>query len=277
MTLALAIALAALATVLATVAWRLRRERDVSSRRIIQLSEELERIDRAFSLFAPATLVDRIGAGAPPEPQKRDVTVLFSDLQGFTALSERLDPADLVEVLNGYFREMSTVITTRHGHVSKFLGDGIMALFGALEDNPWQSADAVRAALAMREATFRYNEKLRQNGGPELRTGIGVHRGTAVTGIMGNQFLAEFTVVGAAVNLASRVENLTRLHGVDVLITEQVRAGLDGRFRLRELPAVDVKGMESAVVTFAVDGFLAGGEPALPSQGQLPRAYPGRK
>jgi adenylate cyclase len=139
--------------------------------------------------------------------------------------------------------------------VSKFIGDGILALFGALAHNPWQVDDAVHAALAMRAALDSYNQRLRQAGHPELSIGVGIHTGTVVGGVFGSAELMEYTVFGSVVNLSARVESLTRNHQVDILITGAVRAALDPRFRLRPMPSMEVKGVSTAVETFAVEGF----------------------
>jgi len=133
----------------------------------------------------------------------------------------------------------------------------LLALFGALEPNPWQADDAVSAALAMRAALADYNIQLAAQNLPELRFGIGIHQGEVIVGLMGNQNLSTFTAVGDTVNTAARVEQLTRMHGADVLITEAVREKLDSRFKLRELPPVPVKGKEQPVVTYAVEGVAA--------------------
>jgi class 3 adenylate cyclase len=170
-------------------------------------------------------------------------------------MSEKLDPALLVQILNGYFEEMSRAITTHRGHVSKFIGDGIMALFGALDPNPWHTNDAVHAALAMRTALADYNQRLTARGLPALALGIGVHRGQVVAGVIGSAQLMEYTVIGANVNLAARVESATRSHDVDILITRAVRDALDPRFALREMPPITAKGVSEPVVTFAVETF----------------------
>src|SRR5262249_9751130 len=149
-----------------------------------------------------------------------------------------------VNILNGYFQAMTEAITMHHGRVTQFIGDGLLALFGALEPDPWQAQDAVKAALDMRRALARYNEDLAARGFPALAFGVGIHSGEVVAGVMGNRSLSSFTVVGDTVNTAARVEQLTRNHGVDVLITEPVRSKLDGRYTVRELPAALVKGKE---------------------------------
>src|SRR5213083_782346 len=237
---------------------RLRHRRTVAvlEQRLADASRGLESLQQAFARFAPAEVVeDIIAQGVSTRSEKKEVTVLFADLKGFTTLAEHLDPDVLVRVLNGYFERMSRTITDHRGHVAKFIGDGILALFGALEANPWQTNDAAHAALAMRAALADYNATLAADGLPALAMGIGIHRGTVVAGVIGSAELIEYGVIGSAVNLASRVQELTRAHAVDILVTAAVRDALDPRFALRALPSLEGKGLPAAVATFAVDGF----------------------
>jgi len=227
--------------------------------RLEAASRSLEGLQHAFTRFAPATVVDDIIAlGVSTRSEKKDVTVLFADLKGFTPLAEQLDPEVLVRVLNGYFERMSAVIRAEQGHVAKFIGDGLLALFGAVSTNPWQARDAVRAALEMRAALVEYNAGLVAEGLPSLALGIGIHRGPVIAGVIGSRELIEYGVIGSTVNLAARVEELTRVHGVDLLVTEPVRTALDGRFRVRAMPAVPVKGVSTPVATFAIERFEDG-------------------
>jgi class 3 adenylate cyclase len=250
--LLLAVSIVAVALGLALRASRT-RARELE-RRVEQSARELERVQRSFAHFAPASVVDDIVAGGAGAPEKREVTVMFADLKGFTAMSDGLDPAALVRVLNGYFAAMSRAISAHRGHVSKFMGDGIMALFGAPDPNPWQTADAVEAALAMRAALVTYNTQLRGSGLPQLAFGVGVHRGVAVAGVIGSEQLVEFTVIGDTVNVASRIETMTRTHGVDILVTGDVKRHLGDRFRLRAMPPTPVKGKPEPITTWAVEG-----------------------
>lgn len=223
-------------------------------------SKDLERLQLSFSRFAPQEVVERIIAkGVSTTAEHKEVTVLFADLVGFTAVSERLDPAILVEILNGYFTRMSRVIADHRGHVSKFIGDGVLAIFGALERDPWQVNDAVHAALAMQAELREYNRELTRRGVPELRAGIGIHHGVVVAGIVGSSELMEFTVIGSTVNIAARVEHLTRVHDADVLVTEAVRRILDPGFRSRPLPPATVQGVSEPLTVHAVDEFVADG------------------
>ena len=160
----------------------------------------------------------------------RFVTVLFADLKGFTKMCDQMDPSKVVPILNGYFQCMSEAISNHHGRVTELIGDGLLALFGALESNPWQVQDSVMGALAMRQALVRYNEELRSQSLPELSVGIGIHQGEVLAGVMGNIGLSKFGVVGDTINVAARVESLTRVHHVDLLVSETVRDKLDERF-----------------------------------------------
>jgi adenylate cyclase len=240
-------------------AWRLRRRGLVLERRLARATHDLEALERAFTKFAPHEVVERIIAdGVATTAETKDVTVLFADLRGFTALAETLEPPALVALLNAHFERMAQAVAAHRGHLAKFIGDGLLALFGALEPNPWQTNDALHAALAMRAALAAHNQELQARGQPALAMGIGIHRGPVVAGVLGTSGVREYGVLGHTVNLASRVEDLTRVHAADILVTDAVRARCDPRFRLRALPAVDVKGLPEPLVTFAVDGVDAG-------------------
>ncbi len=248
--------LAALAAALGALAIGSARRAATVRRRLEAAARELESLQRAFGRFAPATVVeDVIAQGVSQRSESKEVTVLFADLQGFTALAEELEPSRLVAVLNGYFEAMSREIGAHRGHLAKFLGDGLLALFGALEPDPWQAHDAVRAALAMRRALDAYNATLARDGIAPLVIGVGIHRGPVVAGVIGTAGLLEYGVIGRTVNLAARVEKLTRVHGADILVTGAIREGLDPRVRLRVMPAVAVKGIPTPLVTYAVDGW----------------------
>lgn len=254
--LALSIFLAAslfTSAALTLVVVSLRKKNAVLGRRLEQSEQELERLQRSFARFAPAALVERIVSDVLLSGgERREVTVLFADIRGFTHLSEGLDPGVVIEMLNGYFLQMSTTIRSHHGHVLRLMGDGIMSVFGALERNPWHVQDAVEAALDMRAALGRYNETLRARGLPLLGFGIGIHCGSVVAGLVGSDELQEFTVMGDAVNVASRVEALTRQSEVDILVTDEVRSRLGERFRMSPQPAAAIKGKTLPIVTWSV-------------------------
>ncbi|HSF07172.1 MAG TPA: adenylate/guanylate cyclase domain-containing protein [Methylomirabilota bacterium] len=233
--------------------YRQRRRTQALQTQLEAAAAELQRLQEACARLAPAGVVQRLIADrADTGAERKVVTALFSDLVGYTAMSERLEPAALARVLNGYFQRMSDAIHDHRGHVSTFVGDGILAFFGALQPNPWQCDDAVRAALAMRAAIRDYNEELAKEGLPPLAVGIGIHRGPGLAGLVGSRERMEYAFVGPTVNLAARVQTLTRIHKVDILITEALREHLDPRFVLAPMPAETVKGIAEPVVTYAV-------------------------
>jgi adenylate cyclase len=241
---------------LAGLLWR---ERVLARRlrlRLESAAAELQSLQMSFGRFAPAPVIERVIAhGVDSRGEKKEVTVLFADLVGFTPLAESVEPTVLVRILNGYFERMSRAIVDNRGHVSTFIGDGILALFGALEPNPWQANDAARAALAMQRELAEYGEELSAAHLPRLRIGIGLHRGSGVVGLVGSRELVQFAFVGRVVNVAARVQALTREAGTPLLVTEEVRTALDPRFRLRELPPAHVKGVERPLVIFALEGI----------------------
>lgn len=241
------------AVAMAALAWAQRRRVASLRRQLERTTADLERVQQSCALLAPAGIVERVvSEGIEVAAERKIVTAMFVDLVGYTSLSERLEPAVMARLLNGYFERTSDAVTAHRGRVSTFLGDGVLALFGALEPNPWQASDSVAAALALREAMARYSDELEREGLPRLTVGIGIHRGAGLAGLMGSRERREYTVVGRTVNLAARVQALTRAHGVDLLITEAVREQLDPRVALRAMPPVAVKGVEEPVVTYAV-------------------------
>lgn len=248
-----AAALAALA--LGALALLQRRRTRVLERRLEAASLGLQRMQDTCARFAPPQVLDKLLAEGGEVPAERKVvTALFADLVGYSALSVQLEPPVLARVLNGYFQRVSDAVSEHHGYVSTFLGDGILAYFGALEPNPWQCNDAARAALEVRAALRAYNDELAREGLPKLGIGIGLHRGTGLTAMIGSRERREYAFVGRTVNLAARVQALTRDHKVDILLTEEVRGQLDPGFTLREMPPSEVRGFKGAVQTFALIG-----------------------
>jgi class 3 adenylate cyclase len=257
-----------LIAILAGALYRQWRRNKILQARLEGAAIDLEHLQRACSRLAPAGVVQRLIAdgvepGTGPAAERKVVTAMFVDLVGFTALSERLEPAVLVRVLNGYYQRMSDAIDEHCGQVGSFVGDGIVAYFGAIQPNPWQCDDAVRAALAMRAAIREYNAELDRDGLPQLSIGIGIDRGPGLAGLVGSRERREYAFIGRAVNLAARVQALTRIHQVDILVTEALRAELDAGFVLAPMPAAPVKGFAEPVVTYAVRGRSADREPAV--------------
>lgn len=186
--------------------------------------------------------------------EQRRLTVLFADIRGFTELSERLGPEGVVWLLNRFFTAMTGLVIDAGGTLDKYMGDALMAFFGAPGQLPDHGARACRAALAMRDELARLNRGWREAGelpaAAELRLGIGLSSGEMVVGNMGSEALSEYTVLGEAVNLGSRIEGLNKLYGTDILASEATVRAAGSGFLFREIDRVRVKGKAEAMTLF---------------------------
>jgi len=190
--------------------------------------------------------------------KEMDLTVMFSDIRGFTGIAEKLSPAALVHLLNQYLSPMTEIVLRRRGTLDKYIGDAVMAFFGAPVQTGLHAANACDTALEMIETLRRLREKWRieEPAWPEVDIGIGVHSGPMVVGNMGSEQRFSYTVMGDNVNLASRLEGLNREYGTHVLISEQTlnaaRKGLNdpSAYTARELDSVRVKGRLEPVRIF---------------------------
>lgn len=183
---------------------------------------------------------------------RREVAVLFSDLRDFTTVSENADPELLVRELNEYFEVMVACVTQEGGVVDKYIGDSIMAVFGAVTSRPDDTVRAVRAALGMEQALLRLNTLRKNRGLAALKHGIGVHRGIAIAGNIGTIARAQYTVIGDTVNVAARLESATKDQGTTVLLSQAVVDALgptpiDGVPLLRRVGDVHAKGRAEPV------------------------------
>ena len=192
---------------------------------------------------------------------RRDMTVLFSDIRGFTTVTERGQPEEIVGMLNEYFTRMVAIVFRHHGTLDKFVGDMVMALFGAPLDDPGHADHAVEAALEMLDALHELNTRWRAAGHPELDIGIGINTGSMIAGNIGSEAIMSYTVIGDAVNLGSRLESLNKEYGTRIIISKTTRDRLSGRYRFRPLGDVVVKGKTQPVAIFE----LAGRGDALPA------------
>jgi adenylate cyclase len=184
--------------------------------------------------------------------EHRSVSILFSDLRGFTTLSEQLEPERIAAHLNEYFDAMTTAIFAHRGMINDFVGDAVMAVFGAPVDDADHAWNAVQSALAMNHALDALNRRWEAAGLPRLQMGIGIHTGAVFAGNVGGRERIKYTVIGDPVNVASRVEGLNKELGTTMLITEETLAAVGDRVRVRDCGPVAVKGRVEKVRVFEV-------------------------
>ena len=196
-----------------------------------QIAEAERRVEKAFSRFLPLSVIKGIikdgRSFGESAGEKRKVAILMADIRNFTAISEKNSPENVVDFLNMFFAKMGKIIIAHGGTIDKFMGDAIMALFGAPESYIYKGNRASNAALEMIKATKEMDTSLLNMGGKEFRIGIGINYGTPIVGALGSEEKKEYTVIGDDVNLASRVESLTKRYGAQILITESVKKDID--------------------------------------------------
>ena len=216
---------------------------------------EKRQVKTLFSRYLSRDVYDQVLAHpelAELGGRRRDMSVLFSDVRGFTALSERGDPEALVVQLNEYFSAMVDVVFAHHGTLDKFVGDMVMALFGAPLDDGDHADHAVATAVAMVDELERLNARWRAEGRPTLGIGIGINSGDMIAGNIGSRQVRSYTVIGDAVNLGARLESLNKDYGTRIIISEATRSRLRGTYPMRALGSVVVKGKSVAVDIFEV-------------------------
>jgi class 3 adenylate cyclase len=219
--------------------------------RMVRGLRERDRIKETFGKYVSPEIRDEILAGRVAlEGEALEVTILFADLRDFTPWVEATDPRQVVRDLNAYFTEMERAITAHGGLVLQYIGDEIEAVFGAPIPARDHAARAVRAAVDMRTRLAAWNAARTRDGKPPLRHGIGVHTGTVLAGNVGSLDRLSYALVGDAVNLASRIQDLTKDVGTDVLVSATTRARLDGGPALEPLPARRVKGRSAEVEVY---------------------------
>lgn len=183
---------------------------------------------------------------------RRSMTVLFSDIRGFTAISEQMSPEALVECLNVYLGKMTDAVFASGGMLDKYIGDAVMAVWGAPLPSEHHQRQAIRTALDMIAALDEFNRETADRGWPELRIGIGINTGEMVFGNMGSEHHMSLTVMGDEVNIASRLEGLTSMYGAPIIVSEATLAGAGDGVFARELDLVRVKGKGRPVRIFEV-------------------------
>jgi adenylate cyclase len=213
-------------------------------------------VNRLFGQYVSEEARLRIvSATARLKGERVKAVVLFSDLRGFSTFSEGREPEDVVQRLNAYFEKMVTAVHQSGGVVDKFIGDAVMATFGALNplDNP--AISAVRAAEAMRKGLAELNADWASHGLEPFENGVGLHFGEVVVGPIGSEARKDFTVIGDAVNTASRIEGLCKEKGAHVIVSDAVyqQLGEAERARFKPLGSSTVKGRQESMVLWGAD------------------------
>jgi len=235
--------------------------------RMLKGLTERDRVREMFGRFVSDAVAERaLAGGAVLGGEERQVTVLFADLRNFTSYSEHRPPQDVVSMLNTCFTRLSEVVERNHGMIDKFLGDGLMALFGAPIASEGDATNALRAALEMVETLEHLNAEHAYRGIARLDIGIGVNTGVVVAGNMGSPSRFNYTVIGDAVNLAARIEGLTKRKEFDtrILATEATIHAAGQGFNTRNLGLVEIRGRKEPAVLYAVFGSLSVGAGAAP-------------
>jgi adenylate cyclase len=216
---------------------------------------------RTFASFVPKRLVQQLvatGDALQPGGSRREVTVLFTDIAGFTAITEKADPEQVMLRTSRYLAVLSAVIMEHGGTVDKFVGDAIMAIWNAPADDSDHVAHACAAVLACREANRRLNLEFESEGWPAYRTRFGLHTGEAVVGTIGSDDRMAYTVLGAAVNLAARLEPLNKEYGTEILVSEAIQRQVSDRFSFRPVDTIQPKGFEARIQVYELCSGLKG-------------------
>ncbi|MBU4566114.1 MAG: adenylate/guanylate cyclase domain-containing protein [Desulfarculus sp.] len=230
------------------------------------LTEEKEKrwLRDAFDHYLNPAVIDRLAAN-PGQlnmgGEKKELSVLFSDIRGFTSIAEKMDPEKLAKQLGIYLERMTETVFEQEGVLDKFIGDAVMAFYGAPMEQPDHAKRACRTALAMVQASLDLDKTWEEMGLPPLRLGVGVNTGSMIVGNLGCVLRMDYTVVGDSVNLASRLEGLTRTLGVDILVGHETRDQCAEEFFFRPLALVKVKGKEELVEVYQLVSPREGHEP----------------
>ena len=220
-----------------------------------------EEVARAnYSRFLPEYVVKQMLEN--PESFKlggvsQTITILFADIRGFTRISEHAPPEKIVSLLNRYFSAMTDIIFAHGGTLDKYLGDGLMALFGAPTATPDDASNALNAAVAMQRRLLGINRELRDEGFPEIGVGMGLHTGEVIVGYIGSDRRSEYTAIGDTVNTSSRLES--NAAGGEILISDATAKAAHSRYQLKQRDPIMVKNREQPVLLWEVDWQKASG------------------
>ncbi|MBW7858906.1 MAG: adenylate/guanylate cyclase domain-containing protein [Leptonema sp. (in: Bacteria)] len=226
-------------------------EKEITAEREVQ---EKEKVKETFSRYVTQQVAEKIlQEGVAMSGERRRATVLFCDIRNFTRMSEQMEPEDIVSFLKEYLTVMVSVIFDYGGTLDKFVGDEIMAVFGVPVTTGQDELNAVYAAMKMREELNKLNQRRQIKNLPPIRFGIGIHSGDVVAGNIGSDQRMEYTVIGQAVNLASRIEALNKHLSTDILITQDTFDAISNQVEVSKQPLVRVKGVERPVQTYLVN------------------------
>jgi adenylate cyclase len=238
------------------------------------LKEERARasLKKAFQSYVAPSVVEEIikhPEGLRLGGERRELTIFFCDIRGFTTLSETLQPEEVVSILHGFLNPMSKIVIKHGGTIDKFMGDAIMALFGAPLQYPDHAHRACKTALEMQEVLKSLSQEWESQGRSSLKIGVGINTGVVSVGNMGSDTLFDYTAIGDNVNLASRLEGLNKAYHTEIILSDATAQALDQGFILRELDRVRVKGKKQAVAIFELLGL----EPADEDTAEFLHSY----
>lgn len=209
--------------------------------------KEKRKVKKAFQYYLTSSVVNEVLKN--PEKlklggEKKELSVLFSDIRGFTSISEKMTPEELVHLLNEYLTTMTDIVFSNDGLLDKYIGDAVMAVFGAPIDQPDHASRACKTALEMIRNLEILNEEWQKRGIPKIKIGVGISSGPMVVGNMGSERRFDYTVMGDTVNLGSRLESITKFYGVSIILSEESYLQVKDNFVCRELDIVKVSGKE---------------------------------
>jgi len=210
-----------------------------------------------FGQYVPPELVDEMARNPESfsmEGESREMTVLFTDVRGFTTISEGLDPKQLSQLMNEFLTPLTEVIYKHRGTVDKFMGDCIMAFWGAPLADPAHARNGILAGLEMHEILQKLKPEFQSRGWPEIRIGVGLNTGICVVGNMGSDLKFNYSVFGDSVNLASRLEGQSKEYGFPIIIGSRTALAVKDKFAILELDFIMVKGKKEPEVIYAIAG-----------------------
>jgi len=225
--------------------------------KMIEGLKERDKVKNLFNKFHGTGIANKLMTGEMKlGGEQREATVFFSDIRGFTSFSEKVTAQDVVHMLNEYFKIMVGIINKNNGVVDKFIGDAIMAVWGAPESFGNDAANALKAALEMRLAVEALNKSRIARGQPEIKIGMGLHTGTLIAGTIGSDDRMEYTVIGDTVNQASRIEAATKAFGTDLLISDITYEKIKDIFACEVAGTAEVKGKAEPLKLYKVLGYF---------------------